>query len=195
MAKFNGFVECAGTIPHELIESLCNKATAFDWTQAEKHCTDYMFREISTLIRRNKDYRFPFYDVFEPEIDAIRAHIWSCKIPYLQQRRVVITSLATLKPWSSLTKHTDGRLYHSIGERIHVPVVHGEGVEYAFFDEYGVKHTHEVEVGNFYRFNDKVPHSVTNNSDNIRINLIMDYIPNLCAHLTVQELNTPGFTS
>jgi hypothetical protein len=85
---------------------------------------------------------------------------------------VVIRSMITaLPPGKVIQKHRDGGLMTRYAHRIHIPLQGAEGVIYRI----GGKKV-EMQAGYAYDFNNRWIHSVQNQSNHWRINLILDYL-------------------
>lgn len=84
--------------------------------------------------------------------------------------RVLLTKLLAGK---NIFKHKDYQKYLVLNNRCHIPIITNDRVAFAVGDE-----TLNMKVGECWEINNSRIHSVTNSSDEDRVHLIVDIIPN-----------------
>ena len=85
-----------------------------------------------------------------------------------------------LMPKTTIPKHTDKIDKDFVNGKIarfHIPLKNNPNVEYYYWDK-GVKKTETLKTANYYYFDVRFPHSVRNNGDEDRINLVVDVFVN-----------------
>lgn len=107
----------------------------------------------------------PLFD----EVDALIDREIQPKFPDCDRVRV---QLAELPPGQVIEPHVDLGILTRI-HRLHVPLITHEGVK--FFVK---RQPFFLEPGKLYDLNNAVNHSVENNSDVMRIHLLVDMLPN-----------------
>ena len=88
--------------------------------------------------------------------------------------------LMKLSPKTTIRKHTDKVDKDFVKEkivRIHIPLKYNDDVIYYFWNK-GNKSPYQMRVGNYYYLDVRLPHSVKNQSDEDRINLVVDVFVN-----------------
>jgi hypothetical protein len=82
-------------------------------------------------------------------------------------------SITRLKPKSNIERHTD--TYYTLLKcrRTHIPLVTNNDIKFLVEGK-----NHSLKVGKIYELNNALHHSVRNESDEYRIHLILDYVPN-----------------
>ena len=88
--------------------------------------------------------------------------------------------LMKLSPGATIKKHTDKVDKDFVNEKIfrfHLPLETNDDVSYFFWED-GIKKEMKMYFGNIYYFDVRLPHSVKNNSDVDRINLVVDVFVN-----------------
>lgn len=97
--------------------------------------------------------------------------------------------IALLRSSEEVKTHVDGQKWSNIYNRIHVCIDTNNKVEYLFpkhLDGYK-----SIEEGEVVEFNNKIPHSVRNNGDSDRINIIIDYSREKIPHYIDIDENHP----
>lgn len=109
-------------------------------------------------------------DVLQPEVgelvDAVLAHI-------PQAGKLGRVMLVNLKAGGSVDRHEDQGRYAETYTRFHVPLVSEIGNEFLCGEQ-----TQNMNVGELWWFNHRIPHEVHNKSLSDRIHLIVDVISN-----------------
>lgn len=72
-----------------------------------------------------------------------------------------------------IRKHVDGGSFLQYARRCHVPIITNDNVFFTVLDN-----TVNMKAGTLYEINNSLPHSVENNSDQDRVHLILDIMPN-----------------
>jgi hypothetical protein len=95
------------------------------------------------------------------------------KVESLYNASAKIAVLDGMPPGAKIYPHNDQSKLYDIAHRVHLPLVTDERVKFSIDNvEYHFK------AGQFFEFNNKLVHSVDNNSDIFRIHLVIDLIPN-----------------
>lgn len=79
-----------------------------------------------------------------------------------------------LPPGTVISRHIDATVFHTWCHRVHLPVVTDPNVCFEIDGE-----DNYFPRGKFFEFDNKRMHSVQNYSDNIRIHLVVDLLPNM----------------
>ncbi len=106
-----------------------------------------------------------------PLFVQIQAILDEAVAPHFPACDVVRVQLAELPPFCQIPPHHDKNLL-AVMHRLHVPIVTHKDV--IFMIDGGNYH---LEAGNLYDLNNCVPHAVDNNSDVMRIHLLIDMVP------------------
>lgn len=100
------------------------------------------------------------------------------KVEKLYNATAKIAVLDGMPPGAKIYPHNDKSKLYDLAHRVHLPLVTNENVKFSIDNvEYHFK------AGQFFEFNNKLVHSVDNNSELFRIHLVMDLIPNVSEQL------------
>jgi hypothetical protein len=191
MARFDGYIQEIGVVPNFIYQPFREVIERFDWSLASSD--DYSMADSSTLVRIIKGGWDPQFYRFRTHVETINLYLKHQRYPFLDHRRLLCASVASLHPNATLRRHSDNKLYHTLSERIHVPMTHPEHVSYLFYPTNDEEIVFKLKPATIYRFNDKIVHCVKNEGNEIRVNLIIDYILECCYFLPFSELNNTGF--
>ncbi|MBU0582005.1 MAG: aspartyl/asparaginyl beta-hydroxylase domain-containing protein [Alphaproteobacteria bacterium] len=112
------------------------------------------------------------------EVDAIIQNHIKPKFPDCDPIRV---QLAELPPREVISPHRDMHILTKM-HRLHIPIVTHEDVVFIIQGR-----RFYLEPGRLYDLNNAVEHSVENNSDVMRIHLLVDMLPNKLARATYHD--------
>ena len=82
-------------------------------------------------------------------------------------------AITRLKPHSVIYPHIDSSYTLLKCKRTHIPLMTNNDVKFLV-----ERKNHSLKVGKIYELNNALHHSVRNESDEYRIHLILDYVPN-----------------
>ena len=86
--------------------------------------------------------------------------------------KVVRAEFVRMLPNTDVKRHVDGGPMLAVTRRCHIPIITNTNV---FFTVY--KDTMNMKEGMAYEINNSMPHSVQNASDEMRVHLIIDILP------------------
>lgn len=107
-------------------------------------------------------------NLFQKELENI-TDIFDQHYPGRQATRI---SLNLMKPSVVFPEHTDFLHHYDSTIRIHIPITTNENVIFKFPT---LNQSLHMEVGQIVEFNNSIPHSGKNDSDQNRMHLIIDY--------------------
>jgi aspartyl/asparaginyl beta-hydroxylase (cupin superfamily) len=117
-----------------------------------------------------------FANVDHPIHSLILNEIKKVEVFYNASAKIAV--LDGMSPGSRIYPHFDQSKLYDVAHRVHLPLVTDERVKFSIDNvEYHFK------AGQFFEFNNKLVHSVDNNSELFRIHLVMDLIPNVSGQL------------
>ena len=96
-------------------------------------------------------------------------------VPAFPRCDVLRVQLTELPPGQVITPHYDGNIM-ALTHRLHVPLVTHAGVKFIIDGQ-----SFFLEPGRLYELNNVVVHSVENNSDVMRVHLLIDMLPHSVA--------------
>jgi len=77
-----------------------------------------------------------------------------------------------LEPGKNIANHTDHSDVFAYAHRVHLPITTDPAIKFVIDGE-----EYNFPAGQFFELNNKVPHSVFNNSNVFRVHLVMDLLP------------------
>lgn len=173
---FENFYEDIGQFDDGILTDFKKNLFNVDLSDPLLNRPEYCFRDGGRLILpmnfaevMNEEY-YPFV---EPLIKMIQETGHPClrnTVPY----RVEIS---IIKPGKGVLWHQDQHRCHKFSERIHVPIITNDSVEFLskwFLDEKVYKF--KMKPGHIYRYNNRVSHTVKNPSEQFRCHVIVDFI-------------------
>lgn len=171
MAFFDNFYEDLGAMSSwEHLKSLCvlnqpGVRTRGDGVLSQGYYVPIVFQ--------GKNVNQSWTNSLKPLLDEIKSKSFDC----LHNKELYKIELSIIPPNSLLDWHHDIYLKDKITERLHVPLItSGDTTFYAhWFDDpqvYGFR----MKSGNLYRLNNRVPHTVENNSKESRYHLMLNYM-------------------
>lgn len=134
---------------------------------------DYDFRHIHPT-------RHPALSLFEPLIRPVLAIVADFYDASPEGRKLterygvgyfVRANLVRLVAGGSIAQHRDMNFSLTHSHRVHVPIITNDRVMFTVGDE-----TLSIPEGEIYEINNRRLHSVTNESDEARVHLILDYV-------------------
>lgn len=173
---FNNFVEDIGEFDVAILSELKSCLFDIDLTNPLFNRPEYCFRNGGRLILPmnfaeviNEEY-YPYVAPLVELIQNTNHYSLRNTIPY----RVEIS---IIQPGSNVLWHQDQHRCHKFSERIHIPVVTNDSVEFVskwYLDDCGYKFS--MKPGHIYRYNNRVPHTVKNPHDHFRCHVVVDFI-------------------
>lgn len=130
----------------------------------------YLFAlpEKQNIILQNLIINKELLNLFKNELEEI-TEIFDQHYKNKQCKRISIT---IMRPHSVILEHTDFMYHYESTIRIHVPIKTNENVIFKFPT---VDKSLHMKVGEVIEFNNNIPHSGRNDSEENRIHLIMDF--------------------
>lgn len=144
--------------PYNKMNKIQSLDTIFLFVLPEKH----------NIILQNLIVNKDLLKLYSPEIGEI-SRIFNDRYPERYPSRI---SLNIMRAHSVIPEHIDFMYHYESSIRIHVPVKTNESVIFEFPT---VKKSLHMKVGEVIEFNNNIPHSGRNDSDEDRIHLIIDY--------------------
>jgi hypothetical protein len=95
---------------------------------------------------------------------------------------VIRCEIIKLLPNSEVLKHTDGGALLHYSRRVHIPILTNKKITFTVMNN-----TVHMEKGRWYEINNQMPHSVSNPTDQERIHIIIDILPDEMLQLTHKE--------
>jgi hypothetical protein len=173
---FENFYEEIGQFDESILTDFKQNLFNVDLSDPLLNRPEYCFRDGGRLILpmnfaevMNEEY----YPYVEPLIQMIQATGHPClsnTVPY----RVEIS---IIRPGKGVLWHQDQHVCHKFSERIHVPIITNDSVEFMskwFLEDRAYKF--KMQPGHIYRYNNRVTHTVKNPSDQFRCHVIVDFI-------------------
>jgi hypothetical protein len=124
--------------------------------------------EKQNIILQNTIVNKQLLILFEYEIDKI-TEIFNRHYSNKQIKRITLNNM---KAHSVIPEHIDYMYHYENTIRIHIPIFTNENVIFKFPS---VNESLNMKVGDLVEFNNNIPHSGRNDSDQNRIHLIIDY--------------------
>lgn len=106
--------------------------------------------------------------LFEKEIDSV-TEVFERHYKNKQIKRI---SLNNMRARSVIPEHVDFMYHYESTIRVHVPIITNENVIFKFPT---ISKSLHMKVGEIVEFDNNIPHSGRNDSDENRIHLIIDY--------------------
>ena len=134
-----------------------------------KHTQSIMLVHFEDFKHERPEYSDLYYemqDELKPLVDYVAAY-------YRNNGFIVRLLLAKLLGGGKIPHHTDSGYSLLNCHRVHVPVVTNEGVLFTVGGE-----QINMRVGEFWEINNGADHAVTNSSDEDRVHIIIDWMPN-----------------
>lgn len=107
-------------------------------------------------------------NIFKDEITEI-SNIFEQHYPNKQPKRITLNNMRSN---SIIPEHRDFLYHYENTIRVHVPIITNENVVFQFPS---VNQSLHMKVGEIVEFNNNIPHSGYNKSDDDRIHLILDF--------------------
>ena len=147
----------------------------------------FFFNDIPTCVNRNilRESGSGFVNVLRyadrPLFPEVTALIERDILPSFPDCDMIRVQLAELPPGEAIEPHRDVGILTQV-HRLHVPLVTHEGVK--FFIQ---RQPFFLEEGRLYDLNNAVVHSVVNESDVMRVHLLVDLMPHSLARARYHE--------
>ncbi len=94
------------------------------------------------------------------------------ELEYYYSGKVIRCEFIKMFGNSEVLKHTDGGALLHYSRRVHIPLVTNDLVTFTVYNN-----TINMKESGWYEINNQLPHSVSNKSDQDRIHLIIDILP------------------
>jgi hypothetical protein len=91
----------------------------------------------------------------------------------LYDGKAVRVELVRMLPNTNIRRHVDGGPMLAVTRRCHLPIITNEKVFFTVYQD-----TVNMKEGKAYEINNSMPHSVQNASNEMRVHLIIDILPN-----------------
>lgn len=173
---FENFHDKIGEFDQSLIEDFKQKLFGVDLDDPSIARTEFCFRDGGKLIlplNYTKVINEEYYAYVEPLI----RHAQGLNHFSLKNTIPLRIEISIMQPRKNILWHHDFHPHHKYSERIHFPIVTNDNVTFYskwFSDD--KKYSFQMKPGNVYRINNRVPHSVVNNSDTFRCHVMIDFI-------------------
>ncbi|CEG46544.1 (heparan sulfate)-glucosamine 3-sulfotransferase 1 [Plasmopara halstedii] len=125
-------------------------------------CDDYL----------QKVFTFPWFHSWREELVPILKQI---DIPL---NRIVRCILASMPPGANIPVHHDTGSWVHFTHRLHLPIFTSSNIDFMVGPNDRNLQRYELKQGNLYELNNSCRHSVTNNWNQHRVHLILDYVDN-----------------
>ena len=172
---FENFYEILGPVPPELTADLTTWCEAVNIEQAlprtEEVFNAYDSRLIVVIDKFQPGYA-PAYARAKPLIDWLTVNLKHLDYPVVPYR----FELSFVRPHSLVKEHYDVFRFHRLCDRIHVPLVTTGSKFTGRWHTSRQPHEFEVKTGGYFRLNNRVPHSAINDTDQIRVHAILDFM-------------------
>jgi hypothetical protein len=165
-------------LPAELIRATIDALTNIQWTDPAYNRSEVPLKagrlleldcKISSKYREQQGYT-------ETERGLLRSCDalidWIKSLDEFKSYSVARGEFATLLPNAKLGWHMDPRMFHTLSNRLHVPLITNSLCNQLWVDE-----TMHMEVGYLYELNNGVLHSAENFGSEPRCHLILDVMP------------------
>jgi hypothetical protein len=173
---FENFYEDMGTFDESVLAEFKQNLFNVDLSDPALTRTEYCFKDGGKLILpmhfaqiRNSEY-FAFV---KPLIEIMQATNHAC----LKNSVPFRVEISIIEPGKSVKWHHDQHMFHKFSERIHIPIITNDSVEFVskwFTDDHA--YMYKMLPGHIYRFNNRVPHTVKNPHDHFRCHIMVDFI-------------------
>ncbi len=124
--------------------------------------------EKENIILQNLIYNKELLNLFKDEIQTVN-NIFNQYYTNHSPKRI---NLSNMRAHSVIPEHVDFRDHYEHTIRIHIPIITNEKVIFQFPT---VNTSLHMKAGEVIEFNNNIPHSGVNNSEENRIHLIIDY--------------------
>jgi hypothetical protein len=146
-----------------------------DWPRVDKYA-DTSFKETVSLVVLSKKYKVPGSEAVLHNQDREICRAALIEVKKIEQFLNATASLVTLNaivPHGRIYTHTDPGDFFIKHHRVHLPLQTSAGAVMTVDDV-----EFHLERGVFCEIDNVRPHSVVNNSDEYRVHLIIDLLPN-----------------
>ena len=147
----------------------------------------FFFNDIPTCVNRNilRESGSGFVNVLRyadrPLFEDVTALIERDILPFFPDCDMMRVQVAELPPGEVIEPHRDVGILTRV-HRLHVPLVTHKGVKFII-----QRQTFFLEEGRLYDLNNAVVHSVVNESDVMRVHLLIDLMPHAVARARYHE--------
>lgn len=129
-----------------------------------------------------------YFDLYFELEDALKPLVERVSSYYQNNGFIVRLLVAKLLAGGTIPPHTDAGFSLLNCHRVHIPIVTNSQVKFVVGGE-----EKNMQVGEFWEINNGVEHSVENRSDEDRIHIIIDWMPNFAGR-SEKEVLTPADT-
>ncbi|MFT5504505.1 MAG: hypothetical protein ACI845_004254 [Gammaproteobacteria bacterium] len=200
--KERNFLLLEQTIDLSFIKRKLKKITEQTWNRSGREKTYEVHKQTQSLLlihdddfRHYKPTYHPAYDQFKKELKPV---FESISRHYGGNGFIARTLFARLSGRGKIDQHTDGLFSLLKCHRIHIPVKTNDEVVFTIGGEEKV-----LKEGEMWEINNATLHAVENRSDESRIHLIIDWVPNSTVrpedkkspvtHAGPNKLTKPGY--
>lgn len=113
------------------------------------------------------------YNDFNKEDSNIEINNIFKKLEEFYSGKVIRCEVVSLKPHTNIRMHIDGGPLLHYSRRVHIPVITSEEVTFTVMDT-----TINMKESVWYEINNQMKHGANNPTDNERVHLIIDILPN-----------------
>jgi hypothetical protein len=177
---FENFYEDIGQFDASILAEIKQQILELNLADPELTRPEYCFKNSGLLILpmnygQVMDMDARYYPYVEPLIELIQAtgHY------SLRDTRPYRVEISIIQPGTQVTWHNDQHMSHKFSERIHIPIITNDSVEFMskWFTE-PTPYKFKMRMGHIYRYNNRVMHTVKNPADQLRCHVIVDFIHN-----------------
>lgn len=186
--NFKGEFKKLGTHDIRRLADRVAALTEDDWNESSWRQKNYEVHKytqtVSLIFDRDYRYKNPtiheryyqFEDVVKPVIDKIAQHYnRTLTAKRLKAKHgpgyVIRANLVKLLPGGEIAPHIDNLFSLSHAHRVHLPITTNEGVQFTI--GHTAKH---LKAGELWEVNNRQTHTVSNNGDQARVHLIIDWV-------------------
>jgi hypothetical protein len=173
---FENFHDKIGEFDQSLIEDFKQKLVGINLDDPSIARTEFCFRDGGKLILP-LNYGEVVDDEYYPFVEPLIKHAQSLNHFSLKNTIPLRIEISIMQPHKNILWHYDFHPHHKFSERIHFPIITDDKVDFYskwFSDD--KKYKFKMHPGSVYRINNRVLHSVKNNSDNFRCHVMIDFI-------------------
>lgn len=173
---FEKFHDPIGEFDQSLIENFKQKLFGIDLDDPSIARTEFCFRDGGKLILP-LNYAKVVDDEYYAYVEPLIKYAQDLNHFSLKNTVPLRIEISIMQPRKNILWHHDFHPHHKFSERIHFPIVTNDDVTfYSKWHSDDKKYKFKMKAGNIYRINNRVPHSVINDSDTFRCHVMIDFI-------------------
>ena len=190
LGRENNFLQLHANFDVEALRKKIEQIPAAKWLESEREKLFAVHKDTQSLLvvlfedfkHEKPEYLEPYFELqneLKPAVDRIADY-------YQNNGFIVRVLLAKLLAGGKIPHHTDAGYSLMNCHRVHIPVITND--EIVFFVGGEEKN---MQVGEFWEINNSVDHAVENRSNEDRIHIIIDWMPNYAGLPQEEVLRSP----